>query len=187
MRNIAILASHNGSGFDTLYQAYLDKILDINISLVISNNTNAPVLEKAKKRNIKAVLVNSKTDINPDETIFNLLKESGCEIVVLVGYMKKISPKVANTFQLINSHPALLPKHGGIGMYGRRVHDAVIKAKDKKSGVTVHEVNENYDDGKIILQQELRIVDGETPESLETKIKKLEKTIIVEALQKCLK
>lgn len=187
MKNIAILASHNGSGLDTIHQAYLNNILDINIKLVISNNTNAPILKKATNYKIKNVLVNSKTDQNPDDRIFELLQENNCDIVVLVGYMKKISSKITNNFKLINSHPALLPKHGGPGMYGRFVHEAVIKAREHTSGVTIHEVNEHYDEGKIILQKELTLTDEETAESLEARIKKLEKIAIVEGLLQCLK
>jgi len=187
MTKIAILASHNGSGLDTIYQAYADKILDINIQVVISNNTNAPALKKAIHYNIKSVLVNSKTDANPDEKIFDLLQENNCELVVLVGYMKKLSSKITDNFRVINSHPALLPKHGGVGMYGRFVHQAVIEAKENISGVTVHEVNSKYDDGKIILQKELTLTAEETVDSLEVKIKKLEKIAIIEALEICLK
>ena len=179
MINIAVLASYNGSGLDTLLQACEDKVLNLNIKLVITNNTNAPVLEKAKVYNIQSYLINSKTDENPDNSIYELLKENNCKYVILAGYMKKITSKITNNFQVINTHPALLPKYGGEGMYGRFVHEAV--------GVTVHEVNEKYDDGKIILQKELSLISGETPQSLEVKIKALEKIALVEALVKCLK
>lgn len=187
MINIAVLASYNGSGLDTLLQACEDKVLNLNIKLVITNNTNAPVLEKAKAYNIQSYLINSKTDENPDDSIYELLKENNCKYVILAGYMKKITSKITNNFQVINTHPALLPKYGGEGMYGRFVHEAVIKDAQTISGVTIHEVNEKYDDGKIILQKELSLISGETPQSLEVKIKALEKIALVEALVKCLK
>ena len=187
MTNIAILASHNGSGFQTLYDASLDNILNLNIKLVISNNTNSGALKKAKKYNIDNYIVNAKTDPNVDEKIYSLLKENNCEYVFLSGYMKKISPIITKNFKVINSHPSLLPKYGGAGMYGRFVHDAVVKNNEKISGVTVHEVNEKYDDGKIILQKQLTLADGETPQTLEDKIKELEKSAIVESFIKCLK
>lgn len=187
MINIAILSSHNGSGFETLYLAAQNNVLAININLVISNNTNAVVLQKAKKYNIDNYVVNSKTSQNVDDTIYKLLKESKCEYIFLSGYMKKISSKLTDNFKIINSHPSLLPKYGGEGMYGRFVHEAVVKNNEKVSGVTIHEVNENYDDGEIILQRELLLSDGETPESLETKIKELEKVAIVEGFKQCLK
>lgn len=187
MKNIAILSSHNGSGLDTLHNACLQNILDIDIKLVISNNTNAPVREKAKNYNIPDYLVNAKTDSNVDEKIFNLLKESKCEYVFLAGYMKKLSPKITQNFKVLNSHPSLLPKYGGAGMYGSLVHEAVIQNNETVSGVTVHEVNENYDEGKVILQKELLISEDDTAQTLETKIKDLEKRVIVEAFELCLK
>lgn len=187
MNNIAILSSHNGSGLDTLHQAVQKNILDLNIKLVISNNTSSPSLVKARSYGIKNYLVNAKTDMNPDDKIYDLLLENGCEYVFLAGYMKKIPPEITQNFKVINSHPSLLPKFGGAGMYGRNVHDAVVKNKEKVSGVTLHEVNENYDDGKIILQKELSLVSNETGESLELKIKKLEKTVIIEGFLQCLK
>lgn len=187
MNNIAILSSHNGSGLDTLYQAILEDVLDLNILLVISNNTHSPALEKARKYGIDYFLVNSKTDTNPDEKIYDLLTKYNCKYVFLAGYMKKIPSKITTGFQVINSHPSLLPRYGGSGMYGRLVHEAVVKNSEKKSGVTIHEVNENYDDGKIILQKELSLSPDETAETLELKIKKLEKSTIVEGFLACLK
>lgn len=187
MRNVAILASHNGSGFDALYNAQLAKILDININLVISNNTNAVVLQNATQRKIDNFLINTQTQKNPDEAIYSLLKEYKCEFIFLSGYMKKLSPKITQDFKVLNSHPALLPKYGGAGMYGRLVHEAVIQNKERMSGVTIHEVNEEYDEGKIILQKELLLASHESVESLESKIKELESLAIVEAFAKCLK
>ena len=187
MKNIAVLASHNGSALNTLHNASKEKTLDINISLVISNNTNAVALLNADKYGIKNQLVNSKTDENPDSKIYTLLKESGCEYIFLSGYMKKLSPDITNNFKVINSHPSLLPKYGGSGMYGRFVHEAVIKNNETVSGITIHEVNEVYDEGKIILQRELLLNDSETAESLELRIKELEKSAIIDGFRKCLK
>jgi phosphoribosylglycinamide formyltransferase-1 len=187
MTNIAILASHNGSGFDAIYKAVNSKILDVNIALLISNNTNAQALKNAQSYGIEHYLVNAGTHLHVDEEIYKLLKEHQCHYVFLSGYMKKLSPLLTSNFNIINAHPSLLPKHGGTGMYGRFVHKAVINSKDKKSGVTIHEVNEVYDNGKILLQKEVSIAEDETLDSLEIKIKKLEKTAIVEALKLCLK
>ena len=187
MTNIAILASHNGSGFDAIYKAVKAKTLDANIALLISNNTNAKALKNAVSYDIKHFVVNEKTHLNADEEIYRLLKEHKCHYVFLSGYMKKLSPLLTSNFSIINAHPSLLPKHGGAGMYGRFVHEAVINAKDKVSGVTIHEVNAVYDDGKILLQREVAVAENETEDSLEKKIKELEKTAIVEALKQCLK
>jgi len=183
MKNIGILASYNGSGFNAIQNACIENRLDAQITLVISNNTDAVALQNAQKYNINNFLVNGKTDENPDEKIYTLLKEHNCEYIFLSGYMKKLSSKIINDFKVINSHPSLLPKYGGKGMYGRHVHNAVINNKESISGVTVHEVNEEYDEGKILLQKQLRLSEGETPQTLETKIKELEIIAIVEALQ----
>jgi phosphoribosylglycinamide formyltransferase-1 len=187
MKNIAIFASHNGSGLDAIYKAVNKNILNFNICFVVSNNTNAIALQKAQDYGLKNYLVNTKTDKDPDEKIFKLLKEYNCEYIFLSGYMKKISSKITSNFKVINTHPALLPKYGGKGMYGKFVHEAVIQNKEKRSGVTIHEVDENYDEGKIIFQKSLVLAKDETPESLETKIKLLEQIAIVQGLQECLK
>ena len=187
MRNIGILASHNGSGFSSIYEAILDKELDLDIKIVISNNTNAVALQKATSYGLQNSLVNSKTDEDPDEIIYQLLKESQCEYIFLSGYMKKLSTKITENFKVINSHPSLLPHYGGVGMYGRFVHEAVIRDKQKKSGVTIHEVSSIYDEGTIIHQESLALSDDETVESLELRIKELEKETIINGLKICLK
>jgi len=186
MTKIAVLASHNGSGFEALYSASKTDKLNIQIALVISNNTNAEVLKKATQYNIDNFIVNKQLCDDVDSKVKQLLEEFKCEYIFLSGYMKKISPSIANKFKIVNSHPALLPKYGGVGMYGRFVHEAVIQNKEKISGVTIHEVNENYDEGKIILQKSISLQEDETVNSLEFKIKNLEQEAIVEAFIKLL-
>ncbi|QSZ43049.1 phosphoribosylglycinamide formyltransferase [Sulfurimonas aquatica] len=183
MENIAILASYNGSSFDSIYDAVQAKQLDLNIPLIITNNTNANVLNKARERNVDAFVINSKNVEDVDKEISQLLKKYNCKYVFLAGYMKKINPSITQNFTVLNSHPSLLPQYGGKGMYGSLVHQAVIKNAEPKSGVTLHEVNEEYDEGKIILQEELIIQEGETAEGLEIKIKELEKKVVVKGLK----
>ncbi|MEA3316064.1 MAG: formyltransferase family protein [Campylobacterota bacterium] len=187
MKKVAILSSHNGSGFEALYEASKNNILDINIDLIISNNSTAKVIDKAKSLNISNYIVNGKLFSNHDEKIVELLNKYKCDTIFLSGYMKKLSPIITNNFNIINSHPSLLPSYGGVGMYGRFVHEAVIKNQEKISGVTIHKVNENYDDGEIILQKTLRIDKNETAQTLENKIKLLEKEAIVEGFKCYLK
>jgi phosphoribosylglycinamide formyltransferase 1 len=186
MRNIAILSSHNGSGLDAIIEAINKNLLNLNIALVVSNNTNAVVLQKADKLNIKNFLINEANHDNPNEKIHALLKEYDCEYVFLSGYMKKLPSRITRNFKVINSHPSLLPKYGGKGMYGRFVHEAVIQNKETFSGVTIHEVNGEYDDGNIILQETIALSENESANTLESKIKALEKIAIVNGLQKCL-
>jgi len=186
MKKIGILSSHNGSGFDYIQKACEDKILNAQVVVIISNNTDANVLKKASSKNIPNYIVNSKKYDDTDEEITNLLKKYKCDYVFLSGYMKKIESKLLKEFEnkIINTHPSLLPKFGGKGMYGRNVHEAVLKANEKKSGVTLHYVSKDYDEGEFILQNSLKINENETIESLESRIKDLEKRTIIEGLQK---
>lgn len=191
IKKIGILASYNGSGFETIQKAVIEKKLNAKVVVVITNNTNAGILEKAEFYNIPYFIINDKRypgqDI--DDKIARLLTEFDCDYIFLSGYMKKIESKLLSAFsnKIINTHPALLPSiYGGVGMYGRFVHEAVIKNGEKKSGVTIHYINEVYDEGKIILTKELEITQNETVDSLENKIKELESIAIVEAFQKLL-
>ena len=191
MKKIGILASYNGSGFETIQKAIEDGILDAKVEVIITNNSNAGVLEKALKYGIKSFVINKNLfpDENLDLKISQILKEYGCDYIFLSGFMKKIEDNMLKTFEnkIINTHPAILPSiYGGAGMYGHFVHEAVVKNGEKKSGVTIHYVNENYDEGEKILIKELLLDENETAQSLENKIKELEKIAIVEAFKKVL-
>ncbi|MGJ0359642.1 phosphoribosylglycinamide formyltransferase [Aliarcobacter cryaerophilus] len=191
MKKIGILASYNGSGFETIQKAIEDKILDAKVVVIITNNSDAGVLEKASKYGIKSFVINKNLfpDENLDLKIAQILKEYGCDYIFLSGFMKKIEDNMLKTFEnkIINTHPAILPSiYGGAGMYGHFVHEAVVKNGEKKSGVTIHYVNENYDEGEKILIKELLLDENETAQSLENKIKELEKIAIVEAFKKVL-
>lgn len=191
MTKIGILASYNGSGFETIQKAIENKILDAKVVVIITNNTNAGVLEKAESYDIPYFIINDKRypgqDI--DDKITRLLLEFGCDYIFLSGYMKKIESKLLKAYpnKIINTHPAILPSiYGGVGMYGRFVHEAVIKNGEKESGVTIHFVNEVYDEGEKILVKKLKLEENETVDTLEEKIKNLEKEAIVEAFKKIL-
>ena len=191
IKKIGILASYNGSGFETIQKAIIEKKINAKIVVVISNNTNAKVLQKAESYNIPNFIINNKRYPNQDidDKIARLLKEFECDYIFLSGYMKKIESKLLQSFpnKIINTHPALLPSiYGGKGMYGRFVHESIIKNKEKKSGVTIHYIDEVYDEGEIILKKDLDIEKDETVDSLENKIKDLEKIAIVEAFERLL-
>ena len=191
MKRIGILASYNGSGFQKIQKAIEEKILDAQVVVVISNNSNANVLNIANDMQIPNFVINEKKypNENIDEKISNLLKEFNCDYVFCSGYMKMIGTILISQFpeRIVNTHPALLPSiYGGKGMYGRFVHEAIIKNNEPKSGVTIHFVNEKYDDGKIILKKELKIKNGESVDSLENRIKELESIAIIEAFVKLL-
>ena len=191
MKKIGILASYNGSGFETIQKAIEDGILDAKVEVIITNNSNAGVLEKASKYGIKSFVINKNLfpNENLDLKIAQTIKEFECDYIFLSGFMKKIEDNMLKTFEnkIINTHPAILPSiYGGAGMYGHFVHEAVVKNGEKKSGVTIHYVNENYDEGEKILIKELLLDENETAETLENKIKELEKIAIVEAFKKVL-
>ena len=191
MKKIGILASYNGSGFETIQKAIEDGILDAKVEVIITNNSNAGVLEKASKYGIKSFVINKNLfpNENLDLKIAQTIKEFECDYIFLSGFMKKIEDNMLKTFpnKIINTHPAILPSiYGGAGMYGHFVHEAVVKNGEKKSGVTIHYVNENYDEGEKILIKELLLDENETAQTLENKIKELEKIAIVEAFKKVL-
>ncbi len=191
IKKIGILASYNGSGFETIQNAINDGILDAKVSVIITNNSNAGVLQKAEKYNIDSFVVNKNLfpNDNLDLKITNILKSYECDYIFLSGFMKKIEENLLKTFpkRVINTHPAILPSiYGGAGMYGSFVHEAVVKNGEKKSGCTIHFIDENYDEGETILIKELELRKNETAQSLENRIKELEKIAIVEAFKKVL-
>jgi phosphoribosylglycinamide formyltransferase-1 len=168
-KNIVVFASGSGSNAVKIYEYFLD-LNNVNIASLYCNNPNAKVLERFKSFNIDTVLF-SKDDLKSN-TILNSLKNVNPDLIVLAGFLLKIPKDITNFFKnkIINIHPALLPLYGGKGMYGENIHKAVIKNKDKMSGLTIHYVNDKYDDGTIIFQKTIRIEPGETPLSLSKKI-----------------
>jgi len=188
MTKIGILASYNGSGFIALNEACEQKILNAQIAVVISNNSNANCLTTADQKNINNYCINSKLypNENIDLKILETFKEYGCDYIFCSGYMKKIDVCLTQAYKnkIVNSHPALLPNFGGKGMYGRFVHEAVVKAKVDKTGVTIHFVNENYDEGEFIFQKEIHVSPTESVDSVENRVKALELKAIIEAFRK---
>jgi phosphoribosylglycinamide formyltransferase 1 len=180
--NIAIFASGGGSNAEviikTLPQLLLDRNTNATIALIITNNENAGVINVAALHQIPAAIIDlkNKTAAEIDETYLTILKEHSIDFIVLAGYLKKIPTAVTKAFsqKILNIHPALLPAYGGAGMYGIHVHNAVVAAGEKQSGISIHYVNDKYDDGAIIFQTICTIEEGETGESLAKKILKLE-------------
>jgi len=168
-KNIVVFASGSGSNAVKIYE-YFSGLNNVNIASLYCNNPNAKVLERFKSFNIDTVLF-SKDDLKSN-TILNSLKNVNPDLIVLAGFLLKIPKDITNFFKnkIINIHPALLPLYGGKGMYGENIHKAVIKNKDKMSGLTIHYVNDKYDDGAIIFQKTIRLEPGETPLSLSKKI-----------------
>ena len=185
---IVALASHGGSIVQTVVQACHRDTLDAAVVLVISNNSDAKALERAKASGIATKHLSSKThptDEALDTALCDALVQADADCVLLGGYMKKLGPKVLNQFsgRIINTHPSLLPKYGGQGFYGRRVHEAVVEAGDTESGATVHLVEEDYDTGPILAQVKISVDSTDTVDSVERRVRAAERRLIVAALQ----
>jgi len=174
MTRIAIFASGSGSNAENIVN-YFKYNSDVEISLILTNKKDAFVLERAKKLNIKSLIFSKSQFLETDE-ILMFLNENDINLIVLAGFLLKIPENLIKTFpkKIINIHPALLPKYGGKGMYGDRIHESVIKAKEKESGITIHYVNKHYDDGEIIFQGKCKIESKDTPDDLAKKIHLLE-------------
>ena len=171
---IAIFASGGGSNAEQFFKYYKENDL-ANITLVLSNKKNAYVIERAKSHHLPVKIFN-KEDFYKTSSILDLLKRYKIDVVVLAGFLWKIPNNLIKAFpnKIINIHPALLPKYGGKGMYGIHVHAAVIAANEKESGITIHLVNENYDEGKILAQKKCPVLENDTPEILAKRVLKLE-------------
>lgn len=183
---LGFLASGGGSNMQAIVDACNSGYLQSKPALVISNNADSKALNRAVDANIDAVHISSKT--NPDDeddAILSALKEHDVDLVILSGYMKKIGPKTISAYKdrILNIHPALLPKHGGEGMYGPKVHETVLESGNKESGATIHIVDEIYDNGKIVNQVKVDVVDGETVESLRKKVLKAEHKLYPETIR----
>lgn len=173
MIRIAILASGSGSNAENIAR-YFQNSTDISIALIAANKADAFVLERAKKLDIPSCVF-SKEEMQ-NGALQEKLKGQKIDWIVLAGFLLRIPQSMVEAFpnKIINIHPALLPNYGGKGMYGMNVHKAVIAAKEKKSGITIHYVNENYDKGAIIFQGQCEITAGDTAEDLAQKIHQLE-------------
>ena len=183
MYNIAVFASGNGTTLQAIIDNIESKNLEANISIVVSDNPKAYALERAKKAGIPTYIITSKSPEDIDNELSNFLKDYPIDLIVLAGYLKLIKDKLIKRYTIINTHPSLLPKYGGKGMYGMNVHQAVIDAKEKISGVTVHFVNEKYDKGNIIRQTKVEVLPTDTAEDLSAKVQAAEKIQLIEVLK----
>ena len=171
---IALFASGKGSNIENIIR-YFNSNKSINISFIYSNNKNSGAISHAKKHQIRYVLIN-KEDLLSPKALLNKLNNNQIDLIVLAGFLLKIPNSFIQGFngEIINVHPSLLPKYGGKGMYGDNIHKLVLKNNEKKTGITFHYVNENYDEGEIIAQYEIDIDDNESLNSLKKKISREE-------------
>ena len=184
--HIAIFASGAGSNARKIIEYFENKGLRIKVSLIVCNVPGAGVLDIAEEKGIPSLMIN-KSEFAANGYVESL-KNAGIDFLVLAGFLWKVPEVLVRAYPkaIINIHPALLPKYGGKGMYGARVHEAVIAAGEKESGITIHWVNEDYDEGAIIFQAKCSIDANDTPTSLANKIHALEHAHFATTIEKLL-
>lgn len=173
MKHIAIFASGSGTNAENIINYFKNKST-ITVVRVLCNKQDAKVLDRAKRLEVNSLYFTKEDFFYSDEVLNVLLNEA--DFIVLAGFLWKIPVEIIKAFpnKIVNIHPALLPKYGGKGMYGMHVHEAVKNNLEKETGITIHYVNENYDDGAIIFQKSVKIDTKDTPEDIAAKVHELE-------------
>jgi phosphoribosylglycinamide formyltransferase-1 len=185
--NIGVLASGEGTTLQAVLDACSEKRLHARVAVVISNNSDSGALRRARDAGVRTLHLSGKThpsEADLDRAICDGLTDSDVHLVLLAGYMKKLGPSTLERYKgrVINTHPALLPKFGGPGMYGARVHSAVLQAGDRVTGVSVHLVDQDYDTGAVLAQTEVAVEPGDTVETLAARVQTRERAFLVEVL-----
>lgn len=191
MKNLVVFASGSGSNFQSIIDAIKDGQLDARIAGFISNNNSAYSVQRAKENNI-AFLITSPADFDSqheyERFILEQLADWDPDLLILAGYLKKIPLKIIKKYdqRILNIHPSLLPKYGGKGFYGNKVHEAVIENKEKESGCTVHVVTEEYDEGPVLGQLKVDVLASDSVADLSKKVLEQEHKLFPEIIQKYL-
>lgn len=174
MKNLAIFASGNGSNAENIINYFSFKN-DISVSLIATNNKDAFVIERAKKHDIPCFIFTS-AELKQTPLVLEKMAEFNIDFIVLAGFLLLIPQNIIRAFpnRILNIHPALLPKYGGKGMYGDFVHEAVRQSGDTETGISIHFVNEKYDEGSVIFQACCNIEPEDTPQSIAHKVHELE-------------
>jgi phosphoribosylglycinamide formyltransferase-1 len=186
IKKIIFFASGSGSNVQNIIE-HFSAFDQITTDLVLTNNQKAGVLDRAKSLNVPFYLFKKEEYL--DDSLLNKLQTIKPDLIVLAGFLLKIPKSIVAAYpdKIINIHPALLPKHGGKGMYGDRVHQSVLDSGDRKTGITIHYVNENYDEGSIIFQSAVEVSKADTVESIANKVHQLEYKHYPEVLHQLLK
>ena len=187
MNNLAIFASGSGTNAEQIIR-FFQSDPDVHIVLILSNKPDAFVLERARDLSVPSHVF-TRHDFYGSQSVLNRLREVGADTLILAGFLWLIPDNILKAYsgRILNIHPALLPDFGGKGMYGHHVHEAVIRDGRKKSGITIHLVDEEYDRGKILFQAECPVLSDDTPESLATHIHQLEHLHFPEQIKKFLR
>lgn len=185
MKKIVLFASGNGSNVENIIQFFKNNT-SVSIVGIFCNNPRAKVIERAENHKIEATIFN-KNELN-EKLVLQKLNQIQPDLIVLAGFLLKFPSHIIASFpkKIINIHPALLPKYGGKGMYGMHVHQAVIDNHEKETGITIHYVNENYDEGEFIFQHATNIEDCKSPEEIANKVHELEHKFFPTVIEKLL-
>ena len=186
MLKLGFLASRNGSSMRAVIEATERGALAARPLLAVSNNRSASALEFADAHGVATLVIATQADPDAaDARLCAAMKEAGVELIVLSGYLRRLGPLILGAYRnrILNIHPGLLPTFGGEGMYGRRVHEAVIAAGASESGATIHAVDDIYDHGPVIARRTVPVLPGDTPDSLEARVTAMEPGFFVETLQ----
>lgn len=185
--NLGVLASHRGSTLQALLYAATGGVRALKPRVIISNNSGSGAAERAATHEVPFRHLSGKTHPDPatlDRAIATALEEHGVDVVLLAGYMKKLGPVTLARFRgrILNTHPALLPKFGGKGMYGAHVHRAVLEAGEPVTGVSIHVVDAEYDNGPVIAQAEVPVLPHDSVETLGERVQARERELVVDVL-----
>ena len=187
MHRLGFLASHLGSNMQVDIDASADGEIRAEPVVLISNNRSARALKRADAAGFPGYCLNANTHPETDQldgAIQKVLRDHQVDLVILAGYLKKVGPITLSAFRnrMINIHPSLLPRHGGPGMYGLRVHETVLAAGDKVTGVTIHYVGMEYDQGRVIAQEIVSVIPGDSPETLSDRVLSVENELLVKTI-----
>jgi len=184
-----ILASHEGTTLQAVLDAVAEGRIRARMGIIISNNSDSGALRRAHASGIRGVHLSSATHPHPeqlDRAIVDALTGAQVDVVFLAGYLKKLGPGVLEAYRgrILNTHPALLPKFGGTGMYGSRVHEAVLASGDLETGATIHLVDADYDTGAVLAQCRVPVLPGDSVTELAARVQARERELVVENLAK---
>ena len=188
---ISFLASHGGSAAKHIISAIRENKIAAEVGLVITNNRNSDIYQWCIDNEIEVIHISGSTHpekTENDSAICQQLRSVKTDLIILSGYMKKIGPITLDCYanKILNIHPSLLPKHGGKGLYGDKVHESVLKSGDKQSGATVQFINAEYDEGPIIAQQKVNVIEGEIIASLKKKVQAIEGELFLNSIKQIL-
>ncbi|TAJ12954.1 phosphoribosylglycinamide formyltransferase [Marinilabiliaceae bacterium JC017] len=187
MKQLVILASGSGSNAENIVK-YFEHDKTVQISHILTNNPKAGVIERANRLGIPCKVF-TKKEFKEENTILNFLINNKIDLIILAGFLWLVPVKLVRSFhhKIINIHPALLPKYGGKGMYGNHIHQVIVENKEEESGITIHYVNEKYDDGDIILQKKCSVLPSDSANDVARKVHQLEYKYFPKVIEELLK